>query len=136
MTATSYLVDRGVVPQRQARSGHARGRARSQGETHVAGVWRAPDAPGLFTPHARPCASHLVRARRPGHRRGGSCEPGRAGGDRGRRHAQSRRLAQGRPDGGDLPNNHLSYAITWFGLAVGLLGVCLAYHISKGRLAW
>ena len=36
----------------------------------------------------------------------------------------------------DLPNNHLSYAATWFGLAVGLLGVWLAYHIQKGRLAW
>lgn len=26
----------------------------------------------------------------------------------------------------DIPNNHLSYAITWFGLAIGLLGVYLA----------
>ena len=34
----------------------------------------------------------------------------------------------------DFPNNHLSYAITWFGLAAGLIGVYFAYHISKGRL--
>ena len=33
----------------------------------------------------------------------------------------------------DLPNNHLQYAITWFGLALGLLGVYLSYHVSKGR---
>jgi surfeit locus 1 family protein len=46
----------------------------------------------------------------------------------------------GWPKGGqtvvDLPNNHLSYAVTWFGLALCLLGVWLAYHVSKGRLAW
>jgi surfeit locus 1 family protein len=36
----------------------------------------------------------------------------------------------------DFPNNHLSYAMTWFGLAIGLLGVYLAYHVSRGRLAW
>ena len=46
----------------------------------------------------------------------------------------------GWPKGGqtvvDLPNNHFSYAVTWFGLAICLLGVWLAYHISKGRLAW
>ena len=44
----------------------------------------------------------------------------------------------GWPKGGqtvvDFPNNHLSYAITWFGLAAGLIGVYFAYHISKGRL--
>ena len=26
----------------------------------------------------------------------------------------------------DIPNNHLSYALTWFGLAAALLGVYLA----------
>ena len=44
----------------------------------------------------------------------------------------------GWPKGGvtivDLPNDHLQYAITWFGLALGLLAVYLAYHQSKGRL--
>ena len=37
----------------------------------------------------------------------------------------------GLPQGGetvlDIPNNHLSYALTWFGLAGGLLGVFGAY---------
>ena len=46
----------------------------------------------------------------------------------------------GWPKGGQtvvaFRNQHLSYAITWFGLAAGLLGIWLAYHISKGRLAW
>jgi surfeit locus 1 family protein len=36
----------------------------------------------------------------------------------------------------DIPNNHLQYALTWFGLALCLLGVWLAYHISKGRVGF
>jgi surfeit locus 1 family protein len=46
----------------------------------------------------------------------------------------------GWPKGGvtivDLPNDHLQYAITWFGLALGLIAVYLAYHQSKGRLGF
>jgi surfeit locus 1 family protein len=33
-------------------------------------------------------------------------------------------------------NQHLSYAVTWFGLAMGLLGIWFAYHISKGRIGF
>lgn len=31
----------------------------------------------------------------------------------------------------DLPNDHLSYAITWFALAVALIAVYLVYHTSR-----
>jgi surfeit locus 1 family protein len=34
------------------------------------------------------------------------------------------------------PAKHLGYAITWYGLALALLAVYLALHISKGRLRW
>ena len=34
----------------------------------------------------------------------------------------------------DIPNNHLQYAFTWFGLAATLLGVYLVYHLKSGRL--
>ncbi|MCU0831834.1 MAG: SURF1 family protein [Rhizobiaceae bacterium] len=34
----------------------------------------------------------------------------------------------------DLPNNHLQYLITWYGLALALLGVVIAY-VVKARLA-
>jgi len=33
-------------------------------------------------------------------------------------------------------NQHLSYAVTWFGLAIVLLGVWFSYNISKGRIGW
>ena len=31
----------------------------------------------------------------------------------------------------DIPNNHLGYAITWFGLAAALAGVYLAMLLRK-----
>jgi len=33
----------------------------------------------------------------------------------------------------DLPNNHLDYALTWFGLALVLSAIYLIYHRSQGR---
>ncbi len=52
--------------------------------------------------------------------------------------------ADGAPNPGGLPlggrtvvvlnNNHLGYAITWYGLALALLGVYLAFHVAQGRL--
>jgi surfeit locus 1 family protein len=35
-----------------------------------------------------------------------------------------------------LSNNHLGYALTWFGLAIGLLGVYLVWHHKNGRLTF
>lgn len=34
----------------------------------------------------------------------------------------------------DIPNNHLDYALTWFGLAAVLAGVYIAYHKANGRI--
>jgi len=36
----------------------------------------------------------------------------------------------------DIPNNHLQYALTWFGLALTLVGVYLVYHVRNGRLSF
>jgi surfeit locus 1 family protein len=35
-----------------------------------------------------------------------------------------------------LSNNHLGYAFTWFGLAIGLVGVYLVWHHKNGRLTF
>ena len=35
----------------------------------------------------------------------------------------------------NIPNNHLHYAITWYGIALGLIGVYLTWHYQAGRLA-
>lgn len=36
----------------------------------------------------------------------------------------------------DVPNAHFNYAMTWFGLALSLIGVYLAYHHAQGRLSF
>jgi surfeit locus 1 family protein len=43
----------------------------------------------------------------------------------------------GLPQGGEtiltFPNNHLQYALTWFGLAIGLVGVYIAFALRQRR---
>ena len=34
----------------------------------------------------------------------------------------------------NVSNSHLNYAVTWYGIALSLIGVYLAYHYSNGRL--
>jgi len=52
--------------------------------------------------------------------------------------ADANRNPGGLPIGGqtqlDIPNDHLQYAITWFLLAMALIGVYLSYHWENGRL--
>ncbi len=48
--------------------------------------------------------------------------------------------AGGWPKGGQtvvtFRNEHLQYAITWFLMAAGLVGIYIAYHVSAGRLTF
>lgn len=131
----TLMVDRGQVPKdRVARASRAAGNP--QGETSVTGVWRTPDAPGFFTPapdvahrtwYARDlagiaAADHLTLAAPVVVEADATSNPG------------------GYPKGGQtvvsFRNQHLSYAVTWFGLAACLLGVWLAYHVSRGRIGF
>jgi surfeit locus 1 family protein len=127
----TFMVDRGAVPKELL---DPSSRAPVAGHIRLVGVWRVPDAAGFFTPP--PEAAHRLwfsrdvtaMARLDGVtltapvliEADATPNPG------------------GWPKGGQtvvsFPNNHLSYALTWFGLAGGLLGVYLAFHMSKGRL--
>lgn len=129
----TLMVDRGYVPKDKLSPGT---RNPVSGETGLVGVWRVPDAPGAFT--ANPdVARHIWYARD---------LQGIAAADRIRLtapvviEADATANPGGWPKGGQtvisFRNEHLSYAVTWFGLAAGLFGVYLAYHISKGRLRW
>ena len=129
------LVDRGIVPE-NLRDPAKRRAGQLEGERRVVGVWRTPDAPGAFTPPPdsarRIWFSHDAKSIAAADRialaapvmveAGAAPNPG------------------GWPKGGQTQvtfrNEHLQYAITWFGLAAALLGVYLAFHISKGRLTW
>ena len=127
----TMLVDRGfiLVNDRDPAS-----RVAPQGERTVVGVWRTPDKPGSFTP--APDRAHRVWYSRD--LAGIAAADGVALAAPVIVEADSTPNEGGWPKGGqtvvNLPNNHMPYALTWFGLAAGLLGVYLAYHIQKGRL--
>ncbi len=131
----ALMVDRGAVPKEKLDPA-SRAAGNVAGETAVTGVWRAPDAPGLFTPS--PDIAHRVWYARD--------VTGIAVADQVPISDPVLIEADATPNPGGLPrggqtvvsfrNEHLSYAITWFGLAAMLLGVWFSYHISKGRIAF
>jgi len=128
------MVDQGLVPVVGQKP--APGFAAAPGHHRVLGVWRTPDPPGLFTPkpdladaiwYSRDVVGmarlhHLSLAVPVIVEADATANPG------------------GWPRGGqtvvDIPNNHLSYALTWFGLAATLAGIYLAYHVAQGRLSF
>ncbi|MGB8366491.1 MAG: SURF1 family protein [Rhizomicrobium sp.] len=131
----TLLVDRGLVPlplidRKLRRLGLL------AGEQRVVGVWRTPDAPGLFTP--RPDLKRRVWYSRdlPGIAKALGVRPAAAA----IVEADARPVPGGWPLGGQtivaLRNDHLQYAITWFLLAAGLVVVYLAYHQAQGRLGF
>lgn len=131
----TLMVDRGAVSKDRLNPA-TRAAGNRAGETTVTGIWRTPDRPGLFTPapdvlariwYARDLAGiaradHLALVAPVVIEADATPNPG------------------GWPKGGQtvvsFRNQHLSYAVTWFGLAACLLGVWLAYHISRGRIAF
>lgn len=129
------MVDRGEVPKEKLDPA-ARAAGNIAGPAQVTGVWRVPDAPGRFTPAPDP--AHRIWYSRD--------LAGIAAAGRLTLTAPVVIEADATPNPGGWPrggrtvvafrNQHLSYAVTWFGLAICLLGVWFAYHISKGRIGF
>ena len=126
------LVDRGFVPD-ALRDPVRRPQGQVQGEVSLTGILRISQQPGVFTPAPDAKARLWFVKDVP--------EIAKA--------AQVAALPVlieadaapnkgGWPLGGqtrvDFPNDHLQYAITWFGLAFALLAIYLLYHRSHGRL--
>ncbi|MCX7280857.1 MAG: SURF1 family protein [Alphaproteobacteria bacterium] len=129
----ALIVDRGEVAKDELDPA-TRFAGNIAGRTKVTGVWRVPDAPGAFTPAPDPvhriwysrdlkgisAADHLSLAAPVVIEADSTPNPG------------------GWPRGGQtvvsFRNQHLSYAVTWYGLAICLLGVWFSYHISRGRI--
>jgi surfeit locus 1 family protein len=129
----AVLIDRGWVPADQAHPA-ARRAGQIEGQVRITGIarYRGADRPGWFTPDNRPeqglwywydlgalqaalglqLLPVVVEA-------DATPNPG------------------GLPIGGrtrtELPNNHLQYAITWYGLAAGLFAVWLSFGLARGR---
>lgn len=129
----TLIVDRGFVPASPDGT-ELQKPAELESARTIVGILRAPSPPNLFTP-AIDKAKRIVHTR----------DPQVLAATFGWQHVLPVFLEEdgapnpgGWPKGGqtvvDLPNNHLQYAITWFGLALGLLVVYLAYHRSRGRL--
>jgi surfeit locus 1 family protein len=128
----TILVNRGFVPD-VLRTPPARAQGQVEGETALTGVLRLSQEPGLFTPAANlnnrlwfvKNVPEMAKAM------GISVPPYII-------EADAAPNPGGWPLGGqtvvDFPNNHLQYAITWFGLALALIGVYLVYHAHQGRL--
>jgi surfeit locus 1 family protein len=118
------IVNRGFVPL-DLKDPAARGEI--EGRTHVTGLMRQPESRNFFTPADDPetgqyftrdpalIAHHFGLA--PAAPFSVDADPGPAPG--------------GWPRGGaselTFPNNHLAYALTWFGLALALAGVFIAF---------
>jgi surfeit locus 1 family protein len=128
----ALLIDRGFIPTTLR---DPRTRAPQSGERLVFGIWRTPDRPGPFTP-APDLAHHVWYAR---DLAGIAKADGIALAAPVIIEADATPNAGGWPRGGqtvvNLPNDHLQYSIVWFGLALALLGIYLAYHNSRGRLS-
>lgn len=110
------LVDRGWVPRNRTTA-----LAQPQGETTIVGYAHPPETPGLFSPGDDPAARVFY-----------TLDPARIGASLGlRRVAPFILVALGPPSPQAWPapaqhlprppNNHLNYAMTWFGLAGALV---------------
>jgi surfeit locus 1 family protein len=129
----TLLIDRGIVPER-LREPATRAIGELAGERRIVGVWRVPDAPGLFTP-APNFAKHIWFARD---------VSGIAKAEHIRVAAPVIVEADAAPNPGGWPkggqtivafsNDHLQYALTWFALAAVTIGGWIAFHRSRGRL--
>ena len=129
----ALLIDRGWVPADKAHPA-ARRAGQLEGPVRIAGTlrYRGDDRPGWFTPDNRPEQSLWYWY------------------DLG---ALERKLrlpllpvvveADATPNPGglpiprrartELPNNHLQYAITWYGLAAGLVIIWVSFGLARGR---
>ncbi|SMH58848.1 SURF1 family protein [Azospirillum agricola] len=129
------LVNRGFVPM-DRRDPASRAAGRVEGETSLRGIVRLPQPAGLFQPGNSPGAEVWLRADPPAMAAALGLPavapvlapvivealPGQVPGG----------LPAGIEPRVELPNNHLQYALTWYGLAATLVAV---YLLSQRRRA-
>jgi len=126
------MIDRGFVPE-----GRQNPATRPQGEiagpVEIVGIMRWPEQPGMFTPAAEP-AKNLWFSRDPtaiaAAKRVGPVAPFYID-------QESPAVPGWLPQAGtlkpSLPNNHLGYAFTWFGLAAVLAGSFGVWLVGRLR---
>lgn len=123
------MVDRGFLPQ--SRADDPAWRAPPESETTIVGLMRAPQSRNMFTPADDPARGRWY-TRDPAAMAAALGVAGAApfsvalDADAAPQGAGPR-PAPGKPN---FPNNHLSYAVTWFGLALALSVICTLYARS------
>jgi surfeit locus 1 family protein len=125
----SVLVNRGFVPEERKSSADAG----PPGEVEVTGLMRASEGRSWFTPSDDPARGQWFTRDIEGLAKAlglGPHAPFSIDADAG---AASGELPQGGETILAFPNNHLAYAMTWFGTALALAGVSIAYAISQRR---
>ena len=126
----AVLVDRGWVPADRAHPA-ARRQGELAGEVEVDGIarYRADAAPGWFTPENQPAERLWFSYDLPALERALGLELLPVAIE-----ADATPNPGGLPLGGqtltELPNNHLQYVITWYGLAVALLAIYLVFSLE------
>ncbi len=128
----SVLIDRGFVPERLKEPAMRR-EGQIAGEVEIEGLVRYADRRGPFTPADKP-EQNIWFTRDPTAMAARTetnplifvqaYAPPNPGG-----------WPKAEPPAVTLTNNHLSYALTWFGLAGALFVIYLLYHRSRGLLA-
>ena len=131
----AVIVNRGFVPQ-DLRDKSRRAAGQVAGEVTVTGLMRPPEPRNPFTPADIPAAgewytrdpaliaAHFDIADAAPFTLDADAAPAPSGG-----------LPQGGASVLDVPNNHLSYAVTWFGLALTLAGVFGVFAAGEVRRA-
>jgi surfeit locus 1 family protein len=128
-------VNRGFVP-RENKDPASRSAGQIEGETEVAGLLRAPSSRSWFTPGDN-VAGNAWFSRDPTLFAAASGLPADAVAPYIIDARFDPDLPGGLPQGGEtivsFPNNHLNYALTWFGLAAVLAGVFVAFAVKRLR---
>lgn len=128
------LFDRGWAPDRNAATQAA---AQATGKVEVTGIVRRSQTKARFAPENVPDKNVWFQADVPLMRKLAGAPPDPRL-DAFFLDADATPNPGGVPVGGqtrlEIPNDHLQYAITWFLLALALIGVYLAYHWENGRL--
>lgn len=131
------LFDRGWIPS-EKRTPASRAEGQVAGTVELNGVVRRSQVQRQFAPDNDPAKNFWFHVDVPLMRKmaGATADPKL---DAFFLEADSNHNPGGLPLGGqthlDIPNDHLQYAITWFGIALALIGVYLALHWENGRLS-
>jgi surfeit locus 1 family protein len=126
------MVNRGFVPETR-RDPATRPQGQIAGAVDIVGVLRWPERPGVFTPDADP-AKNLWFARDPA---GMAAAKGVGPVAPFYVEQEAPAVPGGLPEAEKLqpsfPNNHLGYAMTWYGLALVLVGSFGAWLVGRWR---